>query len=91
MFVVKLVVEDYWAIEDVHVRGMVFCVVVASVLRAWSPKNAELFLCSTILEPVVAHVHGFGAFVFGGFVGDANSGGVVGLDGCGWLWVSQFH
>ena len=42
------------------------------------------------LEPPEAHVHGFDHLFHHGFVGDANGGGVVALDGRGGLRRAHF-
>ena len=42
-------------------------------------------------EPPTAHVHGFEQPVHHDFVGDANVGGVVALDGRGGLRPAHFH
>ena len=74
---------DVWKVMLGVVITLVFC--------ARAPENAELFLSSAALEPVIAHVHGFGAFVFSGLVGAAHSSSGVGLDWGRRLNVSEFH
>jgi hypothetical protein len=47
-----------------------------------------LLLSFAILEPETTHVHGFGAALLDGAVGDANSGTVIAgsVGGGGWGW-----
>jgi hypothetical protein len=42
----------------------------------------DLALVNPVADPVETHVHGF--------IGDAFSEFVVGLDGCGWLGMTEF-
>ena len=42
-------------------------------------------------DTLEAHVHGFEHLVHHGFVGDADGGGVVALDGQGGLRPAHFH
>ena len=65
-------------------------VIVTKVFVAGAPVDEEVALADAILEPVESHVHGFGAFLFDGVVGEAGGRGVVSLDGRGWLWVAKF-
>jgi hypothetical protein len=45
-------------------RCEMFCKIVGQVCVAGSPVDVELFLCHSILDPVVAHVHRFGPLLF---------------------------
>jgi hypothetical protein len=65
--------------------------VVGQVFVTTVPKNAKVVLLDPVLDPVKPHVHGFGPFLFKGVVRDSRSGGVIHLDGCGWLWVAHFE
>ena len=38
-----------------------------------------------------AHVHGFGSFGLDFVIGDCFGHGIVGLERCGWLLVTEFH
>ena len=49
----------------------------------------ELALLDSVSNPVKAHVNGFGPFLFDSVIGDTFGTGVVGLNGSGWLGVSQ--
>ena len=44
-----------------------------------------------IFEPVESHVHGFCFLLFDGTIGDAIGSAVVGANGCGWLWMTEFN
>jgi hypothetical protein len=50
----------------------------------------ELALVNPVADPVETHVHGFGSALLDRVVGDAFSAFVVGLDGCGRLWMTEF-
>ena len=70
--------------HELMVRNAVmFCVVVSVVAVALVPIVFELALGFAILEPKIAHIHGLGAALFDGFVGDADGGAVVAAD-MGW-------
>eukprot|EP00978_Attheya_sp_CCMP212_P042946 scaffold271559_cov35-Attheya_sp.AAC.1 len=49
----------------------------------------ELPLLFAILEPVEAHVDGFGAALFGSVIDDAGSTAVVDLEGCRGLGMAH--
>ena len=66
-----------------------FCVVIAFVVGAGAPVDKELTLVDTVTNPVEAHFHGAGTFLFDGVIGDAGCGGVVSFDGGGWLRMSH--
>jgi hypothetical protein len=69
---------------------MMFCPVVGSVYGSWLPVVSELALGVTAMEPVESHAHCLGASWLD-VVGDhAMCCAVVGLDGCGWLFVAHF-
>jgi hypothetical protein len=69
---------------------MVFGEVVSEVVAAAGPINVELILNNTVADPVVSHVHGFGAALFYCVIGDATSSAVVCLNGRGSLRESKF-
>lgn len=69
---------------------MVFCVIVSEIVGAWTPVNKKIALAHSILDPIEAHVHCFGALLLDCVVRKAGGGGVVGLDGCWWLWMAKF-
>ena len=82
-------VDVMWAFEAVVGSGMVLGVVVPQIDVTWSVVDKELLLGFTILDPVEAHVDGFGSFLFDGFVGKPDGGGVVNLDGGGRLGMAH--
>eukprot|EP00978_Attheya_sp_CCMP212_P006281 scaffold14236_cov54-Attheya_sp.AAC.3 len=57
---------------------------------AFPPVDMELALCSAILEPIKAHVDGFGAALFDCVIDDAGCTTVVDLKGCRWLGMAHF-
>ena len=65
-------------------------VVVRLVEVARFPVDEELTKSSSVLEPVVVHVDGFGAPLLDGVVGEAGARGVVDLDGGGRLGMPEF-
>ena len=71
-------------------RRMMFRKIIAFVYGALAPVNEELTLSNPIPDPIIAHVHRFGAFLLDRIVGDAGSSTVVGLDGGRRLIVTQF-
>jgi hypothetical protein len=50
----------------------------------------ELALFDSVTHPVKTHVHSFGVLLLNGVVDNAKGSGVVGLDGCGGLWMAHF-
>lgn len=69
---------------------VVFGVVVSVVVGAGLPIDVVMALLDAVADPVVAHVNCTGTLLPDGVVGDADGGGVVGLYGCGGLWVAHF-
>jgi hypothetical protein len=49
--------------------------------------NYELALLDSVADPIKAHVYGFRETLFDRFIGDASCACIVGLDGCGSLWM----
>ena len=68
---------------------MVFAGVITKVLMAGFPKNMEVFLVNPVLDPVEAHVHGFGALLADSAISDAGCDRVVGLHWRRRLWPSH--
>jgi len=58
---------------------MVFGVIITQIFGSRAPVDEELFLAHAVLDPVEAHVDGFGPFLFDCVVGETGGGGVVGL------------
>jgi hypothetical protein len=69
--------------------GMVLGKVVGEIVFTGMPVNYELALLDSVVDPVKAHVYGFGATLFDRLIGDASGACIVGLDGCGSLWMSH--
>ena len=60
---------------------MEFADIVSIVTVFWAPVDEELVLANPVLDPVEAHVDGFGGLVLDAVVGEANGSGVFNLDG----------
>ena len=72
-------------------RGrVVFGEVVAKVVVTFGPVDEELTLVDTVADPVEAHVHGFGATLGYGVIGDAGGCTIVRLDRSGALREAEF-
>ncbi len=71
-------------------RRVVFSEVVGEVVGSFAPVDMIVALGGTVFDPVETHVNGFGAFLLNCVVRKTNSGGVVDLDGCGWLGMAHF-
>ena len=71
-------------------RAVVFCKIVSQISFSWDPIDLELALGTVVLEPVEAHVDGFGSVLLDGVVEDTIGSAVVGLDRGRGLFVSQF-
>ena len=74
----------------VVVWWVVFCVIVPHVVSSWHPIDEELSLLDSILDPIEAHINGFGSFLFDGLVGKASSHCVINLDWGWWLRMAHF-
>jgi len=64
--------------------------IVSPVGMARPPENMELALVFVIAEPVKAHVHSLGAFLFDRVIDDPTGSVVVSLQGSGRLEMAQF-
>jgi hypothetical protein len=73
----------------VHGRVM-FGEIVSQIVAAFAPVDVELALDSAVLEPIKAHVDGFGAALFDSVINDAGGTTVVDLEGCRWLGMAHF-
>ena len=72
-------------------RGVVFGAVIGKIVRARSPKEAELTLSFMSAEPVVLHVHGF-CLLLNDVVGRyTHASGVIVLDGGFGLRPTHFN
>ncbi len=50
----------------------------------------EVLLCFFIQEPEISHLHHTGTLSFDSVIDNANSSGVVDVDGCWRLWMPKF-
>ena len=64
--------------------------VVCDVFTTGAPINMELLLAHPVPDPMEAHVDGLGAAELHAAGGEADGGGVVDLDGGGWLGMAHF-
>ena len=64
--------------------------VVTEVSAAWFPINEKLALSGAVLDPIEAHIDGFGYFFLDCAVGEAFCGRVVDADWSRWLRVPEF-
>lgn len=53
---------------------VISCVIVTEIFRAGPPKDSELSLLFAIFEPIAAHAHCFGQFLFDGTIVDNTHG-----------------
>ena len=83
-------VDVVWALEAVVGSGVVFGVVVTKVDDPGRVVDEKLLLALAVLDPVEAHVDGFGSFLFDGFVGEPHRCSVVDLDRGGRLGMAHF-
>jgi hypothetical protein len=72
-------------------RGwMMFGEVISLVERSIFPEDVKLLLVNSVVNPIKMHAGGFGVFLFDSVIGNASSGAVISLDGCGWLRMPKF-
>ena len=64
--------------------------IVAQVGDSGLPVDKELTSACAVDYPIKVHINRFRSFLLDGVVGKAAGGGVVDLDFCGRLWVTQF-
>ena len=64
--------------------------IVTNVSAAGFPINEKLALPGAVLDPIEAHIDGFGSFLVYGAVCETFRGRVVGADWSWWLWVPEF-
>ena len=69
---------------------VMFGVIVTHVFKAGMSMDGKLFACNLISNPEVTHLHGSRSLAFDGIVGNASCGGVVAVNGSGWLGVAEF-
>ena len=65
--------------------------VVSQVGAARGPEEVVLALFDSVLEPVEAHVYGFGAALLDSVREDAVSDCIVCFEGSGWLGMAKFN
>jgi hypothetical protein len=69
---------------------MMLCEIIGAVSRAAPPIDMVLLLPDAVSNPIELHIHGFGLFLFYGFVGDAAGRAVVSDHRGARLFVAQF-
>ena len=70
-------------------RRVVLGGLVTEISVAGFPRNEKLALLGAVLDPIEAHVDGFGYFLFDCAFGEAFSGRVVDTDWSRWLQVTE--
>ncbi len=63
---------------------------IGKVVLSGSKIHENVSLSHTVLNPIPAHVHGFGPFLLHGAIGKTVGGGVIDLDWGGPLGMPQF-
>jgi hypothetical protein len=66
--------------------GMMFREIISFVHVATFPKHVKLALAHMVMDPVKAHVNGFGPLLFDSISGDASGGAVVSL----WIGIASW-
>ena len=71
-------------------RGVVIGIIVTKVSVARIPMNERLTLPDAVLDPIEAHIDGFGSFLLYGAVCETFRGRVVDADWSWWFRVPKF-
>ena len=69
--------------------GVMFGEVVSEIVRARGPVHMVLALVYPVLKPIKSHIDGFGFPLFDFLICKTDRGGIIELDGCGWLGVTH--
>jgi hypothetical protein len=56
---------------DMIFGRMMLCEIIGALSRTLPPIDMVLVLPDGVSNPIESHIHGFGSFLFYGFVGDA--------------------
>ena len=64
--------------------------IVTEFSAAGFPINEKLTLPGAVLDPIEAHIDGFGSFLLYGAICETFRGRVVDADWSWWLWVTEF-
>jgi hypothetical protein len=73
-----------------NVCCVVFRWIIAQILLTGLVTKPKLLLCFSIQEPEISHLHCTGTLSLDSVIDDANSSGVVNVDGCWRLWMPKF-
>ena len=76
--------------DTVMGRRVVIGEIVTQVSAAVFPIDEKLNLPGAVLDPIEAHIDGFGYFFLNGAVCETFRGRVVNADWSWWLWVPKF-
>ena len=76
--------------DTVMGRRVVLGEIVTEVSAARFPINEKLTLPGAVLDPIEAHIDGFGSFLLYGAICETFRGRVVDADWSWWLWVPEF-
>jgi len=72
-------------------RRMMLCEIVCEVVGTAPPEDVKFTIADVIADPIKSHIHGFGALLLDGAVGNAKSARIVGLNGSRLLWITKIH
>ncbi len=73
-----------------NVCCVVFRWIIAQVLLTGLIIKLEVLLCFSIQESEISHLHCTGMLSFDSVVDNANSSGIVDVNGCWRLWMPMF-
>ena len=76
--------------DTVMGRRVVLGEIVTEVSAAGFPIDEKLTLPGAVLDPIEAHIDGFGYFLLYGSICETFRGRVVDTDWSWWLWVPKF-
>ncbi len=79
-----------WANMLMNVSCVMFGRVVAKIILAGLIMEPKEMLSFTINEPEILHFHSARPLLLDGVGNNANSCGVVNVDGSCWLWMTKF-
>jgi hypothetical protein len=85
-------VEVDWSESTLVMFGrMVFGEVIGWICSTWGPEIFEMTLLDFGADPAELHMNGARVMLLvHDIVSDATVGGIVGLDGCCFLWIAHF-
>ena len=79
-----------WTHAAMVLGGVMLGIIIGFVCLTGLPINHEFSLADLVSDPEEAHVHGFGALLFDGIVGNASGCGIVSYNWSGILGMAKF-